>query len=120
MLIQLLPFADPETVGQLEKNLPALANVSALFDKGLSLEEIAAIALKDIPFDIFDELDVDYRCNCNRERTTKALVTLGKDDCMKLLDEQIAESKSDRLEVVCRFCDSKQYYGREDIEEMFR
>ena len=119
VLIQLLPFADPETVDQLEKNLPALSNVSALFDKGLSLEEIAAIALKDIPFDIFDELDVDYRCNCNRERTTKALISLGKDDCLSLLEEQLAEGKGDKLEVTCRFCDSKQYYGREDIEEMF-
>jgi molecular chaperone Hsp33 len=119
VLIQLLPFADPETVDQLEKNLPALSNVSALFDKGLSLEEIAAIALKDIPFDIFDELDVDYRCNCNRERTTKALISLGKDDCLSLLEEQLAEGKNDKLEVTCRFCDSKQYYGREDIEEMF-
>ncbi|MBQ4274223.1 MAG: Hsp33 family molecular chaperone HslO, partial [Clostridia bacterium] len=119
VLIQLLPFADPETVDQIEKNLPAISNVSALFDQGLPLEEIAALALKDIPFDIFDELDVDYRCNCSRERTTKALVTLGKSDCLDLLEEQIAEGKNDKLEVVCRFCNSKEYYGREDIEEMF-
>ena len=119
VLIQLLPFADPETVDQLEKNLPYLANLSALFDKGLSLEEIASIALTDIPYDIFDELDVDYHCNCSRERTTKALISLGKEDCLSLLEEQIAEGKSDELEVTCRFCDSKQYYNRQDIEEMF-
>jgi molecular chaperone Hsp33 len=119
VLIQLLPFADPETVDQLEKNLPALSNVSALFDKGLSLEEIASIALKDIPFDIFDELDVDYRCNCNRERTSRALITLGKDELLSLLTEQTSEGKPERLEINCRFCDRKQYYTRDDIEKMF-
>ncbi|MBQ8310028.1 MAG: Hsp33 family molecular chaperone HslO [Clostridia bacterium] len=119
VLIQLLPFADPATVDQLEKNIPALANVSGLFDVGMSLEEIAAIALKDIPFDIFDELDVDYRCNCSRERTTKALITLGQPDLFKLLDEQVAEGKPEKLEVACRFCDKKQYYNRKDIEAMF-
>jgi molecular chaperone Hsp33 len=119
VLVQLLPFAAPETVDQLEKNVPALANVSALFDAGMSLEEIAAIALKDIPFDIFDELDVDYKCNCSRERTTKALITLGKPDLCKLLDEQVAEGKPARLEVACRFCDKKQYYDRADIDKMF-
>ena len=119
VLIQLLPFAAPETVDQLEKNVPAIANVSALFDAGMSLEDIAAIALKDIPFDIFDELDVDYKCNCSRERTTKALITLGQDDLYKLLDEQIAEGKPARLEVACRFCDKKQYYNRADIDKMF-
>ena len=119
VLIQLLPFADPTTVDQLEKNIPSLSNVSSLFDAGLSLEEIAEIALKDIPFDVFDELDVEYRCNCSRERTTKALITLGKEDLLKLLDEQIAEGKPEKLEVACRFCDQKQYYDRNDIETMF-
>ena len=119
VLLQLLPFADPDTVDLIERNVSALSNVSALFDAGISLEEIAAIALKDIPFDVFDELDVDYLCNCSRERTTKALITLGKNDLLKLLDEQVAEGKSEQLEVACRFCDKKQYYNREDIEAMF-
>ncbi len=119
VLIQLLPFADPETVDQLEKNIPVLANVSGLFDMGLSLEEIAGMALRGIPFDVFDELDVSYRCNCSRERTTKALITLGKADLEKLFDEQAAEGKEEKLEVACRFCDKKQYYVREDIEKMF-
>ncbi len=119
VLIQLLPFAAPETVDQLEQNVPVLSNVSALFDAGMSLEEIAALALRDIPFDIFDELDVDYRCNCSRERTTKALITLGKPDLLKLLEEQVAEGKEAKLEVACRFCDRKQYYTEEDIERMF-
>ena len=119
VLIQLLPFAAPETVDLIERNLPAIANVSSLFDAGMPLEEIAALALKDIPFDVFDELDVDYRCNCSRERTTKALITLGKKDLLKLLDEQVAEGKPERLEVACRFCDQKQYYNRADVEGMF-
>jgi len=63
---------------------------------------------------------VEYRCNCSRERTTKALITLGKNDLLKLLDEQIAEGKGEELEVACRFCDKKQYYNRTDVEKMFR
>ncbi len=119
VLIQLLPFAAPETVDLIERNLPAIANVSALFDAGMPLEEIAALALKDIPFDVFDELDVDYLCNCSRERTTKALITLGKANLLKLLDEQVTDGKPERLEVACRFCDQKQYYNRADVEGMF-
>ena len=119
VLIQLLPFADPATVDLLERNVAALSNVSRLFDEGMSNEEIANIALQDIPFDVFDELDVEYRCNCSRERTTRALITLGKPDLLKLLEEQVAETGKERLEVSCRFCDKKQYYNRDDIEKMF-
>ncbi len=119
VIIQLLPFADPATVDLIERNLPAISNVSALFDKGLSNMEIAELALRDIPFDPFDEIDVEYKCNCSRERTTKALITLGKPDLLKLLEEQIAEGKEEHLEVGCRFCDRREIYTREDIEKMF-
>ncbi|MBQ7172686.1 MAG: Hsp33 family molecular chaperone HslO [Clostridia bacterium] len=119
VLIQLLPFADPTTVDLIERNSRELANISRLFDRGLSLGEIAEIALRDIPFDPFDAIDVEYICPCSRERTTKALITLGKQDLLKLLDEQKAEGKGERIEVSCRFCDKKQYYNRADIEKMF-
>ena len=119
VIVQLLPFADPTVVDLIEQNANDLANVSRLFDAGASLDQIAQIALRDIPFEVFDELDVEYRCNCSRERTTKALITLGRNDLMHLIDEQIAEGKPARLEVNCRFCDKKQYFNRDDIEKMF-
>lgn len=119
VIVQLLPFAAPDTVDLIERNAQDIANVSRLFDAGMTLEQIAELALRDIPFDVFDELDVAYRCNCSRERTTKALITLGKSDLLGLLAEQVAEGKPERLEVNCRFCDKKQYYNRDDIEKMF-
>jgi molecular chaperone Hsp33 len=119
VIVQLLPFADPKTVDLIERNASDIANVSRLFDAGMTLEQIAQLALRDIPFEVFDELDVEYRCNCSRERTTKALITLGKEDLLKLLDEQVAEGKPERLEITCRFCDKKQYYNRDDIEKLF-
>ena len=119
VIVQLLPFADSATVDLIERNAGDIANVSRLFDAGMSNEEIARLALRDIPFDVFDELEVSYRCNCSRERTTKALITLGKEELMGLIDEQVNEGKPARLEVNCRFCDKKQYYDRNDIEKMF-
>ncbi len=119
VIIQLLPFADNETIDLLERNARELTNVSRLFDEGKSLEQIAEIALRDIPFDVFDELDVSYLCPCSRERTTRALIAVGKPDLLSLLDEQVKEGKPETLEVLCRFCDKKQYYTKTDIEEMF-
>ncbi|MBR3895333.1 MAG: Hsp33 family molecular chaperone HslO [Clostridia bacterium] len=119
VLVQLLPFAASETIDLIERNAKDISNVSRLFDAGMTNEQIAEIALRDIPFDVFDELDVEYRCNCSRDRTTRALVTLGKPDLLNLLDEQVAEGKPARLEINCRFCDKKQYYDRADIENMF-
>ena len=120
ILIQLLPFADDETVTAIEKNLPLISNVSSLFDKGLSNEEILEIAMTGIEYDIFDELDVDYLCNCSRERMEKALISLGKHDLLEMLEEQLAEGNTDGLSVECRFCDARHVFTREDIDNMFR
>lgn len=119
VILQLLPFPDPKIIDTIERNAKELTNISRLFDEGKSLEGIAKIALRDIPFDVFDEIDVAYRCNCSRERTTRALITLGKEELLKMLAEQVKEGKPERLEVNCRFCDKKQYYNRPDIEKMF-
>ena len=119
VLIQLLPFADNATVEALEKNIGALSNVSSLFDRGFSNKEIADIALEGIEYDVFDELEVEYRCNCSRERVEKALITLGREEMEKLLAEQKAEGKDEELEVCCRFCDKKYYFGKPDVDKMF-
>ena len=119
VLIQLLPFADNATVEALEKNISALSNVSSLFDRGMSNLEIADIALAGIEYDVFDELEVEYKCNCSRERVEKALITLGRPEMEKLLAERAAEGKGEQLEVCCRFCDKKYYFGKADVDSMF-
>ena len=120
VLIQLLPFANPETVDAIEKNIPELANISKLFDRGLDNKAIADIALKDIEYDVFDELEVEYKCDCTRERVERALITLGKKDLYQMLHEQVEEGKAEELEVCCRFCGRKEVFTREDIDKMIR
>ena len=120
VLIQLLPFANPETVDAIEKNIPNLANVSKLFERGLDNKAIADIALEGIEYDVFDELCVDYRCNCTRERVEKALITLGSKDLYEMLEEQKKEGKADELEVCCRFCGRKEVFTREHIDRLIK
>lgn len=118
VLIQLLPFANPDTVDKLEKNASSLANISRLFDRGLSNFEIAKIALEGIEFDVFDELEVEYKCDCSREIVERALVTLGEADLYSMLDEQEAEGKARELEVKCRFCTRKEIFSEKDIKKI--
>ena len=119
ILIQLLPFADSRVIDLLERNAAELANISRLFEAGMDNRSIADIALRDIPYDVFDELQVEYRCNCSRERVSRALITLGKEELLHMLAEQPAEGKSEVLTVSCRFCDRQQIFTKHDIEALF-
>ena len=119
VLVQLLPFADPNVVDQLEKNANCLTNISKQFEKGLSNEEIAAIALDGIEYDLFDEIDVEYKCTCSRERMAAALHSVGKVELRRMLDEQLAEGKPEELEISCHFCNNSYRFTPENLEKLF-
>lgn len=119
VLVQLLPFADEKVVAQLEKNASSLGNVSALFERGLSNKEIADIALDGIEYDVFDELEVGYRCTCSRERIEGALISVGQKEIDRMLAEQVAEGKPEELEVDCRFCGTKYRFTKAELTALF-
>lgn len=115
VLIQLLPFPDPETVDRIEKNVPDISSVSALLDAGKSLEEIAAIAFRSIEFDPFDTIDVDYVCTCSRERMRRGIRSLGAKKVLELFDEEERENGKRELTAECRFCDKKYRFTEKDF-----
>ena len=107
VLIQLMPFPDEETVDLIERNAQDLVNISRYFDRGLTNEEIMDIAMRDIPYDIFDTIEVGYKCDCSAKRMQGKIKSLGKAEIFKMLDEQVAEGKPRELTAICRFCNSE-------------
>lgn len=120
VFIQLLPFADNATIDLIERNTAYLTNVSSMFDRGLTNEQILEIAMQDIPYDIFDELDVEYRCTCSENKIRDVLHSLGSKEIAKMLDEQTAEGKKRELEVNCRFCGKNYSFDEETLKKLFQ
>ena len=118
ILIQLLPFADEETITLLERNAADLGNISGMIDRGMTSREIMDVALRDIPYDIFDELEVDYRCTCSKEKMDAVIRSLGRRQVNELLAEQVAEGKREELEINCRFCGKHYVYEKEELAGM--
>ncbi len=106
VLIQLLPFADNSVIDLIERNASDLVNISRYFRDGKSNREIADIAMRDIEYDIFDELEVEYKCDCEAKRFLASIRSLGEKEINAMLAEQEAEGKPRELEVRCRFCGS--------------
>ena len=109
-IIQLMPFASEETISALEKTLAGISSVTDHFEKGGSLEELVQSLIGD--FEIEGELKPCYHCGCNRERVTKALISIGRDE----LDKLIEEGKPVTLH--CDFCNKDYTFEIDEIREL--
>ena len=115
VLVQVMPFPDEETVDLIERNAADLSNISKLFELGKENKEIADIAMRDIPYDVFDTLEVAYKCDCSRERMRKKIISLGKEEIKNMLSEQESEGKARELTAVCHFCNSEYTFTEKDL-----
>lgn len=120
VFVQLLPFADESVVARLEENAKNLSNISLKFSQGLSNEEILKIALDGIEYDLFDELEIEYKCNCSRRRTEKALISIGPSEIESVFAEQRARGESEIISLECSFCNKKYEFTKEDVASLFK
>lgn len=115
VLVQVMPFPDEETVNLIERNAADLSNISRLIELGHDNKSLADIAMRDIPYDIFDTLEVSYKCDCSKDRMLKKIKSLGKDEIKNMLSEQEAEGKPRELTAVCRFCNSEYTFPEKEL-----
>lgn len=109
-LVQLLPGAEEEVISVLEKNIISLESVSKMIADGIGGEEIIGRVFEGIEFDIFDEFDCEYRCNCSRERYLSALRGLCRED----IDDLKADGKP--IEASCQFCGATYSFDPSELD----
>ncbi|MCH5182629.1 MAG: Hsp33 family molecular chaperone HslO [Oscillospiraceae bacterium] len=112
ILIQLLPFADPEIAEKLEANAKKQKPVTSVLEAG-RLEDLLEGYLEGIPFDLFDGFACDYRCDCSRYRTDRALISLGSKQLRELIDDPQEDTT-----LSCEFCGSAYSYTKDDLRAL--
>lgn len=113
-IIQLMPFADEETISRLESNLGKVDSVTKLFEEGKTPQQLLELLLEGLTPEILEEGPVEFFCNCDKERVEKALISLGKQE----LEELIAEGKE--IELNCHFCGSSYVFSVEELKTMLK
>ena len=97
---------------------PTLCALGVLVD-GLTPKQVMDIALDGIEYDVFDELDVGYVCDCSRERCARALFSLGKKEIEGILAECRDDGKPEEIDMECHFCDKKYKFTAKEALALF-
>lgn len=111
-LIQLLPGCPEEIIDKIEYSIKDIEPVTQMLSSGMTADDIAKRALKNISVDKLDENDIEYRCSCSRERVEAALISTGKESL-----EKMAQS-DENTTVECHFCDKVYTFTPDDIKKL--
>ncbi|MDE7122206.1 MAG: Hsp33 family molecular chaperone HslO, partial [Oscillospiraceae bacterium] len=108
-LIQLLPFADEACIPVLEQNLANMPSFTQMLSEGMTADAIALRCLDGLTPNLLDSAQANYVCDCSRERTSKILISIGREELQNLADTQ------ETIEVCCHFCDKKYHFTPDEI-----
>jgi molecular chaperone Hsp33 len=112
-LIQVLPFAEDETISQLEKNISKAGSMSKMLKDGLNPRQITDILLEGLGSggDGFSLTPTYGPCEPEdlRDRMASAVAALGEAEVQDIIEEQ------GQIEVTCEFCKQTYQFSEEDI-----
>ncbi len=111
-IVQLMPFADEQTITHLEFNLQKFTSVTDILKAGKTPEELLQIVLDGFDIDFTDKVDLNFYCNCDKDRVKRALMLIGK----KEIEEMIVEGKE--VELCCQFCNKKYSFTIDELKEI--
>ncbi|MDD2553448.1 MAG: Hsp33 family molecular chaperone HslO [Desulfotomaculaceae bacterium] len=114
IIIQLLPDASEEVLLRIEESLKEMEPVSSLVNRGMTPEEIVALAVGGLEVRFLEKTLVRFNCGCSREKVKDILAALGKDEIERIYQEQ------DQAEVRCHFCGELYCFDAPELEMMIR
>lgn len=106
-IIQLLPGASEEDIEYIEDKMKNFPPVSSLIHENKTPEQIIQMLFEDA--EILEKQDLFFECDCSKEKMERALVTIGKDEMKKIIEEDHG------CEITCHFCNTHYHFSEEEL-----
>lgn len=111
-LIQLLPGAEEDVIAGVEAGVRRVGAVTDALHSGMDAETLIRQVLSEFDLEVVGREEICYRCYCSRDRVTRALVSLGKEELHDLIEKQ------GEAELTCQFCDKVYHYTQAELEKL--
>lgn len=109
-IVQLMPFADEQTITHLEFNLGKFSSVTDILKAGKTPEDMLKIVLEGFDIEFTDTVDLNFYCNCDKDRVERALMLIGKKDLQEMIDD------GKEIEVKCHFCNKPYVFSVDELK----
>jgi len=114
VFIQMMPDANEHLITMIEDTIAHAPHLTSVIDENATPEDLARLALGEIDFEILEEKEVEFRCNCSIERARSLISALGKAEVASMLADDKGAVMS------CGFCSEVYQLDESDLEDMLR
>ena len=111
-IIQMMPYAEEETISKLEKKIAEFKSVTYALEHEHTPEKMMEDLLGDMDMKIYEKVPKLFHCNCYKERVEKAVISVGKKEIQNMIDD------GEPIEVNCHFCNTHYHYSVDDLKRM--
>ncbi|MCM1106729.1 MAG: Hsp33 family molecular chaperone HslO [Blautia sp.] len=111
-IIQLMPDTGDEVIEKLETRIREIDSVTMMLERGLSPEGILEEILGEFSLEITDTLETAFVCDCSKERVSRALATLSREDLDSIIND------GEEIEVRCQFCNRAYTFGIAELKAL--
>lgn len=112
VMIQIMPGANEHIITMIEDTIRHAPNLTSVISEGATAQDLVKLALGEIDFEILEEKEVRFVCNCSFERAVSLISSLGREEVASML----AEDKG--AQMTCGFCNEIYTLDEQDLRRM--
>jgi molecular chaperone Hsp33 len=112
VMIQMMPGANEHIATMIEDTIKHAPHLTTVISEGATPEDLLKLVLGVIDFEILEERDVSFACNCSFDRAVSLISSLGRNEVASML----AEDKGAKM--TCGFCNELYTLDETDLQKM--
>ncbi len=112
VMIQMMPGANEHIITMIEDTIKHAPHVTTVIKNGAAAEDLVRLALGEIDFEILEEREVEFKCNCSFDRAVSLISSLGQIEVAAMLEEDKGAT------MTCGFCNEVYTLDEKDLQKM--
>jgi molecular chaperone Hsp33 len=114
VLVQMMPGANEHIITMIEDTIAHAPHLTSAIKEGATAEGLLRLALGGIDFEILEEREISFKCNCSMEKAFEMIASLGRIEVEAMLAED------DGAVMSCGFCSGVYQLDSSDLERILQ
>ncbi len=112
VMVQMMPGADENIAVMIEDTILHAPQLTTAIKEGAAPRDLLEMVLGIIPFEVLEEKEISFKCNCSFERAVQLISSLGRAEVASMLEEDKGAS------MTCGFCNETYTLDENDLRQM--